>query len=87
MELLNKQNYRRSAEFSEYLVTFEISLKADEDFEVEERLRHIFSEIEHFEPETITVTSQETHNEDGNLLTRSIETDKKMLRFSQTGTG
>ena len=68
VEPLNKPNHRRSAEFSEYLVTFEISLEADKDLEVEDRLSNILSQIEDFEPESITVTDQKIHSEDGKLL-------------------
>ena len=50
------------------MVTFEISLEADDDLEVEDRLSNILRQIEDFEPESITVTDQKIHSEDGKLL-------------------
>lgn len=56
---------RRSESFSNYLVTFEISLEVTKDIETEEHLGEIFSKIQYLKPGSLEVTDQQVTNKDG----------------------
>ena len=56
---------RRSQDFLEYLVTFEISLSATEGVDIVEELSNIISKIDGFKPDSVLVTDQTSFSEEG----------------------
>ena len=59
---------RRSQDFLEYLVTFEISLSATEGVDIVEELIDIISKIDGFKPDSVLVTDQTSFSEEGKFI-------------------
>ena len=70
IQLLSKNviRSRRSQDFLEYLVTFEISLSASEGLDVVEELIDIISKIDGFKPDSVLVTDQTSFSEEGKFI-------------------
>ena len=73
IELLspNVRRYRRSEEVLEYLVTFEVTLTADENVEINNQLTKVLSQIDNFEPDSLVIVSQQSTSEDSKFIDKS----------------
>ena len=73
IELLspNVRRYRRSEEVLEYLVTFEVTLTADENVEINNQLTKVLSQIDNFEPDSLVIVSEQSTSEDSKFIDKS----------------